>query len=72
MCFSGARLCCAPFFAGRRMNMDLPYVMDTLFDLLNESDNLNAVELEEKEAEGKFLVTAHDGTKIMIQCSIVD
>ena len=47
--------------------MDLPYVMDTLFDLLNESDNLNAVELEEKEAEGKFLVTAHDGTKIMIQ-----
>ena len=37
--------------------MDLPYVMDTLFDLLNESENLDAVELEEKEAEGKFLVT---------------
>ena len=54
------------------MNVDLPYVMDTLFDLLNESENLDAVELEEKEAEGKFLVTAHDGTKVMIQCSIVD
>ena len=52
--------------------MDLPYVMDSLFDLLNESDNLDAVELEENEAEGKFLVTAHDGTKIIIQCSIID
>ena len=52
--------------------MDLPYVMDALFDLLNESDNLNAVALEEKETEGKFLVTAHDGTKIMVQCSIVE
>ena len=52
--------------------MDLPYVMDTMFDLLNESENLNAVELEEKETEGKFLVTAHDDTKILVQCSIVE
>ena len=52
--------------------MDLPYVMDTLFDLLNESDNLKAVALEEKETAGKFLVPAHDGTKIMVQCSIVE
>ena len=52
--------------------MDLPYVMDTMFDLLNESENLNAVELEEKETDGKVLVTAHDGTKILVQCSIVE
>ena len=50
--------------------MDLPFVMDTMFDLLNESDNLNASDLQEVEAEGRFFVTAGDGTRIVIQCSI--
>lgn len=51
--------------------MNLPYVMDTLFDLLNESDNLDVQELQEIEAEGKIYVTTGDGTKLLIQCTIL-
>ena len=52
--------------------MDLPYLMDTMFDLLNESDNLDVSDLQEIESEGKFFVTADGGTRIVIQCSIED
>ena len=52
--------------------MDLPYIMDTMFDLLNESDNLNVKELEENETDGVFLLTAGDGTRIVVTCKIVN
>ena len=52
--------------------MDHTYVMDTLFDLLNESDNLNVQTLEENEAAGTFFLGAHDGTKIRISCVITE
>ena len=51
--------------------MKQQYILDTLFDLLNESDNLDVQELQEIEAEGKFYVTTGDGTKLLIQCSII-
>ena len=51
--------------------MNLPYAMDTLFDLLNESDNLDVQELKEIEEEGKFFVTTGDGTKLLIQCTVL-
>ena len=51
--------------------MEQQYIMDTLFDLLNESDNLDVQELQENEAEGKFYVTTGDGTKLLIQCTIL-
>ena len=50
--------------------MELPFLMDTMFDLLNESDNLDISDLQEIESEGKFFVTAGDGTRIAIQCRI--
>ena len=52
--------------------MDLLYVMDTMFDLFNESDNLNVQQIEEIEAAGLFYLTACDGTRIRIQCSILE
>ena len=52
--------------------MDLLYVMDTMFDLLNESDNLNVQEITENDAEGSFCITACDGTRIRIQCTILE
>ncbi len=51
--------------------MQIEYVMDTLFDLLNESDALNLQELEEKEKEGKFYLTTGDGTRILVHCHIL-
>ena len=52
--------------------MDLFYLMDTMFDLLNESDNLNVQALEEDEAAGLFYLTTDDGTRICIHCSILE
>ena len=50
--------------------MDMSYIMDTMFDLLNESDNLNVQELEEDEPAGLFYLTTGDGTRVRIHCSI--
>ena len=52
-------------------SMEQSYLMDTLFDLLNESDNLDVQELEENEREGEFLLTVKDGTKVRIRCEIL-
>lgn len=52
--------------------MDLPYLMDTMFDLLNESDNLNVTELKESESAGRFELTTQDGTRVIIQCTILE
>lgn len=46
--------------------------MDTMFDLLNESDNLNVIELKVNEADGVFLLTTDDGTQIVVTCKIVN
>lgn len=51
--------------------MNLFYIMDTLFDLLNESSNLNVRDLATKDAEGIIYVTAEDGTRFMLQCTIL-
>ena len=52
--------------------MELPFIMDSLFDLLNESENLNVTELEECEKDGLFRLTTADGTKLIITCSIAE
>ena len=52
-------------------SMEQSYLMDTMFDLLNESDNLDVQELEENEREGEFLLTVKDGTKVRIRCEIL-
>lgn len=51
--------------------MNLPYIMDTMFDLLNESDNLNIQDIIENESEGKFYLVTGDGTKLLIHCQIL-
>lgn len=56
---------------GRNMQMNLMYLMDTMFDLINESENLNVQELIEEEQEGKFYITTGDGTKVLVQCNIL-
>lgn len=51
--------------------MDLAYLMDLMFDLLNESDAMDVTELEEQNHEGEFLLTVKDGTKVRIRCEIL-
>lgn len=47
------------------------FIMDILFDLLNESDLLDVRELEEEEATGLFVFTTRDGTKVRLQCTVL-
>ena len=51
--------------------MELPYIMDTLFDLLNESENLDVKELEEDEAAGEFRLTTRDETRVQLRCAVL-
>ena len=51
--------------------MNQLYIMDILFDLLNESDGLDVKELEEDEAAGAFFLTTGDGTRVQIQCKVL-
>ena len=51
--------------------MNLLYLMDTMLNLLNESNNLNVKELNEIESSGLFYLTTDDGTKVEIKCSIL-
>ena len=47
--------------------MDKTYILDTLFDLINESDELEA-DLQDIRAEDAGLkVTMKDGTRFVIQ-----
>lgn len=50
--------------------MTLSYLMDVLFDLLNENELLDLTDLQENRADGTFAITAGDGTQAVIRCDI--
>ena len=72
MAFNYDMICFGNFKRKEERNMELPFIMDSLFDLLNESENLNVTELEECEKDGLFRLTTADGTKLIITCSIAE
>ena len=48
--------------------MDLEYVKDHLFDLLNESDVLNITDIQSLHRENGFRITVSDGSVFSITC----
>ena len=48
--------------------MELNYLTDHLFDLLNESDILNITEIESTEQKDGFRIKVFDGTVFHIYC----
>ena len=46
--------------------MDLNYLKDTLFDLMNESDELNVADIESVDAENKFVLHFQDGSSFIV------
>ena len=48
--------------------MDLNYFKDVLFDLINESDSLDVLDIEADEKANLFVVTVKDGAKFHVQC----
>ena len=47
------------------------FIMDILFDLLNESDLLDVQELKEDETAGVFEFMTRDGTRVLLQCTVL-
>lgn len=45
---------------------DLNYLKDTLFDLINESDELNVVDIESNDAEDRFVLHFPDGSSFIV------
>ena len=49
--------------------MELNYFKDILFDLINESDELDAVQIDSDEHRNIFTVHVSDGTVFSVVCS---
>ena len=66
MCFSGIRFGGCPFCMEEAATMDKNYFSDTLFDVINESDALEA-DLQDIQADHNGLtVTMKDGTVFVL------
>ena len=52
--------------------MELNYLKDHLFDLLNESDCLNVTNIEANDALNTFRITVPDGSVFVISCQSAD
>ena len=52
--------------------MELNYLKDHLFDLLNESDCLNITDIEANDALNTFRITVPDGSVFVISCQRVE
>lgn len=62
MCFSGIRFGGCPFCMEEAATMDKNYFLDTVFDVINESDALEA-DLQDIQAERDgLIVSMKDGT----------
>lgn len=48
--------------------MELTYVKDCLFDLLNESDMLDVTDIQADDRQNTFRITAADGSVFLITC----
>ncbi|MBQ1234940.1 MAG: hypothetical protein IIX77_04880 [Oscillospiraceae bacterium] len=48
--------------------MELNYVKDHLFDLLNESDLLDVSDIICDDKKGTFEIVVHDGDRFLITC----
>lgn len=52
--------------------MEINFFKDILFDLLNESDDLNLISIESNDKAGTFLVTSEGGSRFLVTCKKVE
>lgn len=57
------------FFDLEDCDMELNYFKDILFDLLNESDELDVADIQSDDTANTFLVSMKDGTSFLVQVS---
>lgn len=51
--------------------MELNYFKDKLFDLINESDELDIADIETEDRKDLFTVTMGDGSVFKVMCEAV-
>lgn len=52
--------------------MELTYLTDHLFDLLNESDILNLIDITSTTDRTGFQIITEDGTSFVVTCKRLD
>lgn len=52
--------------------MELNYFKDILFDLMNESDELDVADIQSDDRANTFLVSMKDGTSFFVQISAAE
>lgn len=52
--------------------MELNYFKDILFDLLNESDELDVADIQSDDTANTFLVSMKDETSFLVQVSAAE
>lgn len=48
--------------------MDIDYFKDILFDLINESNDLDISKIDASDKEGSFQITLADGSCFLVRC----
>lgn len=48
--------------------MDIDYFKDILFDLINESNDLDIRKIDANDKEGSFQITLADGSSFLVRC----
>lgn len=52
--------------------MELNYFKEMLFDLVNESDKLAIVDIEEDYDNNTMIVTMPNRSRILVECRMID
>jgi hypothetical protein len=54
------------------MKMELNYFKEILFDLVNESDKLAVLDIEEDYNNNTMIFTMPDGRRILMECRTIE
>lgn len=65
--FFGHALRRVPFFDEGGCGMDINFFKDILFDLLNESDAIDAADIQTDDKNNAFTVMVQDGTSFTVK-----
>ena len=69
MRFSGAHYGVRLFCKREGCGTELNYFKDILFDLINESDELDVTDIQSDDSANSFVVTVKDGTPFLLRVS---
>ncbi len=67
MCFSGMHFGVCPFLMKEAAALDINVFKDLLWDLINESNELDVIDIRCDDKENLFEVTVRDGSSFVVR-----